>query len=215
MVDTLIAAVTLPGAFAVVLLISATVINARDVRRRDAVPCFTRQQHREGMARAGGQSERKNGFGRRCGRPAEHFYPWSEGGSTSFQNFVAACARCNRAKRAGIPSPGQQQRLERRRRDYVPPSSSISAANGGRSPGVRLVSALRVHQQLHPRVLVVDEGACRVSFGLGTSFELQLRLASAIALTFLSIQCALCGIFEQLWFKAVLGQVLHRPFDGL
>jgi 5-methylcytosine-specific restriction endonuclease McrA len=41
-----------------------------------------------------------------CSRPAEHgdhFYPWSEGGSTSLQNFVAACARCNRTKGARIP----------------------------------------------------------------------------------------------------------------
>lgn len=57
------------------------------------------------MARAGGQSERENEFGHRCGRPAEHgdhFYSWSKGDSTSFQNFVAARARCNRAKRAKI-----------------------------------------------------------------------------------------------------------------
>ena len=62
----------------------------------------------------------------------DHFYPWSKGGSTSLQNFVATCARCNRAKRARIPSPAQQQRLERRRRDYVPPSSSVSV--GERQP---------------------------------------------------------------------------------
>ncbi|HJW01525.1 MAG TPA: HNH endonuclease signature motif containing protein, partial [Arthrobacter sp.] len=91
---------------------------ARDVRRRDPVRRFTRQQRREGMARAAGLCELEAGFGRRCGRPAErgdHFYPWSKGGSTSLQNFVAACAKCNRAKRARIPSPGQQHRMERRR----------------------------------------------------------------------------------------------------
>ena len=133
--DGVVAAVTLPGVAAVVLGIVAAVMTNRDVRRRDPVRRFTRQQRREGMARAGGLCELEGGFGRRCGRPAEHgdhFYPWSKGGSTSLQNFVAACARCNRAKRARIPSPAQQQRMERRRRDYVPPSSSISV--GERQP---------------------------------------------------------------------------------
>ncbi|WP_420874316.1 HNH endonuclease [Arthrobacter nitrophenolicus] len=55
-----------------------------------------------------------------------------QGGSTSLQNFVAACARCNRAKRARIPSPGQQQRLERRRRDYVTSGALVSV--GERQP---------------------------------------------------------------------------------
>jgi hypothetical protein len=134
-VNALIAAVTLPGAFAVVLIIVAAVIKARDVRRRDPIRRFTRQQRREGMARAGGQCEMEAGFRRRCSRSAEHgdhFYPWSKGGSTSLQNFVAACARCNRAKGARIPSPGQQERLERRRRDYPAPSSSVSV--GERQP---------------------------------------------------------------------------------
>ncbi|CCQ47162.1 HNH endonuclease family protein [Pseudarthrobacter siccitolerans] len=135
LVDSVVAAAALPGVAVVVLGIVGAVISARDVRRRDPVRRFTRQQRREGMARAGGQCEMESGFGRRCGRPAEHgdhFYPWSKGGSTSLQNFVAACARCNRAKRARIPSPAQQQRMERRRRDYVPPSSSVSV--GERQP---------------------------------------------------------------------------------
>ncbi|WP_455835710.1 HNH endonuclease [Pseudarthrobacter siccitolerans] len=136
LVDSVVAAVALPGVAVVVLGIVGAVMNARDVRRRDPVRRFTRQQRREGMARAGGQCEMESGFGRRCSRPAEHgdhFYPWSKGGSTSLQNFVAACARCNRAKRARIPSPAQQQRLERRRRDYVPPSS-FSISVGERQP---------------------------------------------------------------------------------
>ena len=128
-------AAALPLVAIVVLGIAAAVVTSRDVRRRDPVRRFTRQQRREGMARAGGLCELEAGFGRRCGRPAEHgdhFYPWSKGGSTSLQNFVAACARCNRAKRARIPSPGQQRRMERRRRDYLPPSSSVSV--GERQP---------------------------------------------------------------------------------
>jgi 5-methylcytosine-specific restriction endonuclease McrA len=81
------------------------------------------------MARAGGQCEMEAGLGRRCSRPAEHgdhFFPWSKGGSTTLQNFVAACARCNRTKGARIPSPGQQARMERRRREYAAPAGSVS-----------------------------------------------------------------------------------------
>lgn len=135
LLDAVVAAAVLPGALAVVLMLAAAVVSARDVRRRDPVRRFTRQQRREGMARAGGRCELETGYGRRCNRPAEHgdhFYPWSKGGSTSLQNFVAACARCNRAKRARIPSPGKQQRLVRRRRDYVSPDVSVSV--GERQP---------------------------------------------------------------------------------
>jgi hypothetical protein len=135
LVDRVITAVTLPGVIAVVLITAAAVINAQDVRRRDPVRRFTRQQRREGMVRAGGVCEMEAGFGRRCSRAAEHgdhFYPWSKGGSTSLQNFVAACSRCNRAKGARIPSPGQQIRLERRRRAYVPLDDAVAA--GERQP---------------------------------------------------------------------------------
>lgn len=134
-VDRVMAAVTLPGVIAVVLIIAAAVINARDVRRRDSVRRFTRQQRRAGMARAGGVCEMETGFGRRCSRAAEHgdhFYPWSKGGSTSLQNFVAACSRCNRAKGARTPSPGQQMRLERRRHAYVPIDGAVAV--GERQP---------------------------------------------------------------------------------
>ena len=135
MFDSVLAAVALPGLFVVALTIVAAVIRARDVRRRDPVRRFSRQQRREGMARAGGQCEMEAAFRRRCSRPAEHgdhFYPWSKGGSTTLQNFVAACARCNRAKGAGIPSPGKQERLERRRRDYIMHDVSVSV--GERQP---------------------------------------------------------------------------------
>ena len=134
-INRVASAAALPLVVVVVLGIAAAVITRRDVRRRDPVRRFSRQQRREGMARANGLCELEAGFGRRCGRPAEHgdhFYPWSKGGSTSLQNFVAACARCNRAKRANIPSPGQQRRMERRRREYVPSSSSFSV--GERRP---------------------------------------------------------------------------------
>jgi hypothetical protein len=134
-VDIVLAAATLPGLFLVLLFIVAAVVHARDVRRRDPVRRFGRQQRREGMARAGGQCEMEAGLGRRCSRPAEHgdhFFPWSKGGSTNLQNFVAACRRCNRTKGARIPSPGQQARMERRRREYVALAGSVSV--GARQP---------------------------------------------------------------------------------
>lgn len=130
-----LAAIALPAAVAVILIIVAVVIHAQDVRRRDPVRRFTRQQRRQGMARADGLCEMESGFRRRCSRPAEHgdhFYPWSKGGSTSLQNFVAACARCNRTKGARIPSPAQQERLERRRRTYVALDAPVSV--GERQP---------------------------------------------------------------------------------
>ncbi|GAA2134673.1 hypothetical protein GCM10009825_18490 [Arthrobacter humicola] len=134
-VDSVLTAAALPGLLIVVLFIAAAVVHGRDVRRRDPVRRFSRQQRREGMVRAGGQCEMEAGLGRRCSRPAEHgdhFFPWSKGGSTNLQNFVAACATCNRTKGARIPSPGQQARMERRRREYVAPESSVSV--GDRQP---------------------------------------------------------------------------------
>jgi 5-methylcytosine-specific restriction endonuclease McrA len=128
-VDSVLAAAALPGLLILVLIIVAIVIHARDIRRRDPVRRFSREQRREGIARAGAQCEMEAGLGRRCSRPAEHgdhFFPWSKGGSTTLQNFVAACARCNRAKGARIPSPSQQARMERRRREYVAPAGSVS-----------------------------------------------------------------------------------------
>ncbi|BCW70008.1 HNH endonuclease signature motif containing protein [Arthrobacter sp. NicSoilB8] len=135
MFEGVLAAVTLPGVLAVVLTICASVLRARDVKRRDPVRRFSRQQRREGMSRADGQCEMEAAFRSRCARPAEHgdhFYPWSKGGSTSLRNFVAACSRCNRAKGAQIPSPGQQERLERRRRTYVTLEDAVAV--GERQP---------------------------------------------------------------------------------
>lgn len=135
MLDGVLAAFVMPGLLAAILIIVAVIVHARDIRRRDPVRRFTRQQRREGMARAGVQCEKEAAFRRRCSSPAEHgdhFYPWSKGGSTSLQNFVPACARCNRAKGARIPSPGRQERLERRRRGYAVPEASVGV--GERQP---------------------------------------------------------------------------------
>jgi 5-methylcytosine-specific restriction endonuclease McrA len=133
--DIILAAASLPGLVIVALTVTAAVIRSRDVRRRDPVRRFSRQQRSEGMARAAGQCEMEVAFRRRCSLPAEHgdhFYPWSKGGSTSLQNFVAACSRCNRAKGARIPSPAQQERLERRRRAYVTLDDAVAV--GERQP---------------------------------------------------------------------------------
>ncbi|MEZ2392168.1 HNH endonuclease [bacterium RCC_150] len=110
-----------PALLAVALVVIAVLIRSRDVRRRDPLRRFTRQQRREGLERAAGRCEMEGIFHRRCSRQAEHgdhFYPWSKGGATSLQNFVAACAPCNRVKSAKIPTPGQQRRLEQRRLEY-------------------------------------------------------------------------------------------------
>ncbi|MCX2748991.1 HNH endonuclease [Arthrobacter sp. MI7-26] len=119
--DAALAAVAVPGLIFVALVVVSAVIRGSDVRRRDPLRRFTRQQRREGMARADGQCEMEAGLHRRCSRRAEHgdhFYPWSKGGATSLQNFVAACSRCNHAKGVRIPSPGIQKRLGRRRLEY-------------------------------------------------------------------------------------------------
>jgi hypothetical protein len=100
MFDGLLAAVTAPGLVIVALIITVLIIRSRDVRRRDPVRRFTRQQRREGMARAGGQCEMEAGFRRRCSRPAEHgdhLYPWSKGGSTQ----LAELRRCLRQMQPG------------------------------------------------------------------------------------------------------------------
>ena len=69
MLDSVLAAVALPGAFLVVLLIVAAILHSQDVRRRDPVRRFTRQQRREGMARAAGLCEMEAGFRRRARGP--------------------------------------------------------------------------------------------------------------------------------------------------
>lgn len=48
------------------------------------------------------------------------------------QNFVAACSRCNHAKGARVPSPAEQGRMERRRRQY--PASDSALRVGERQP---------------------------------------------------------------------------------
>jgi hypothetical protein len=126
-------AIAVPAGSMIVLIAAAASIHARDIRRRDPIRRFSPQQRRTGMTRANGQCELESAFGRRCSRSAEHgdhYYPWSKGGATSLRNFAAACSRCNRAKGARLPTPGQLVRLEKRRSSYV--SSAEMAMIGER-----------------------------------------------------------------------------------
>lgn len=110
--------------------IAARIRRTRDLRRRDPVRKFTKEQRREGLARAGGRCELEAGRRRRCPNPAttgDHFYPWKRGGATVMSNFVAACERCDRDKGTAVPSPRFRQRLEERRRGYFPPEVPVEA----------------------------------------------------------------------------------------
>lgn len=65
MFDGVLAAVIWPGVCLVILAIVAAVIHGRNIRRRDPVRRFSRQQRREGIARAAGLCEIEVGLGRR------------------------------------------------------------------------------------------------------------------------------------------------------
>lgn len=115
--------------------IAAVKQRSRDRLRRDPRRQFSPEQCREGLDRAGGICELETARGRRCTRAATHglhFYPWSGGGSTTMQNFVAVCARCTRFRKPRFPSPRAQRRLEERRRKYFPPGTAVLA--GERNP---------------------------------------------------------------------------------
>jgi 5-methylcytosine-specific restriction endonuclease McrA len=114
----------------VAVAVVARIRRSRDVRRRDPLRKFNREQRREGLARAGGQCELEVARHRRCPNPAttgDHFFPWKKGGSTVMTNFVAACASCDRSKGTSIPSPTSRQRLEERRHSYFPAGVPVQA----------------------------------------------------------------------------------------
>jgi len=114
----------------VAVLVAARIRRSRDLRRRDPLRKFSREQRREGLARAHGQCELEVGGLRRCPNPAttgDHFFPWKKGGATVMTNFVAACASCDRRKGTSIPSPQSQRRLEDRRRSYFPAGVPVQA----------------------------------------------------------------------------------------
>jgi 5-methylcytosine-specific restriction endonuclease McrA len=112
------------------VLVTARIRRSRDRRRRDPLRKFTKEQRREGLARAGGQCELEVGRHRRCPNPAttgDHFFPWKRGGATVMTNFVAACGNCDRSKGTSIPSPQSRQRLEERRHSYFPAGVLVRA----------------------------------------------------------------------------------------
>lgn len=84
---------------------------------------FTAEERRIGFARAGNQCEFTRWFFFRCTRTAshgDHYIPWSRGGATSMRNFAAACASCNIAKSAHLPSEIDKVLLQARRARYFP-----------------------------------------------------------------------------------------------
>lgn len=122
---------------AIVLLVVIWAAGSRG-REKDPQRAFTAIQRSEGFARAGGRCEFKKFAFFRCGGNAEHgdhFFPWSRGGASSAENFVAACARCNLSKGARQPSVFVKHALERRRRRYFPAGVNTRAGawyGGGR-----------------------------------------------------------------------------------
>lgn len=95
---------------------------------KDSQRMFTSDQRREGNARANGQCEMEGVFFTRCARPGEHgdhWFPHSKGGASSMNNFVWACAPCNLAKSAHVPTFWETTRLEWRRRRYFDPTAQM------------------------------------------------------------------------------------------
>lgn len=115
---------------AVVLFYGAKLIGlASSNPQRDPVRMFSPAQRKECFDRAGGRCEMDNLFFFRCRRPAEHadhWLPWSKGGSTSMENAVAACRTCNLAKSDGVPTFWETARLSHRRRRYFPSASRLT-----------------------------------------------------------------------------------------
>lgn len=133
-------AVIAPAVALLLLGLTAAVITSLDVRRRDPVRRFTRQQRREGMARADGRCEFGVGA-RRCSRPAEHgdhFYPWSKGGRprcrTSLRRAAGATVPRGRGSRHRACSDGSNDgawlTVSTRRRFW---SASAEASKQGKS----------------------------------------------------------------------------------
>ncbi len=119
-----------------IMIIAARVAGRRGNGQRDPQRLFTAAQRQEGMGRVMTIPRTgKPSYPRcemevfpfmRCTARAshgDHHYPWSRGGASTLENYVAACARHNLAKGAKTPSWGQTQRMEARRRKYFPAGS--------------------------------------------------------------------------------------------
>lgn len=95
---------------------------------KDPRRIFTAEQKRTASNRADNRCEMETVFYLRCrrdGSHADHWIPWSKGGSSGIDNLVHACAFHNLSKRDRMPTWGQSWRLEMRRRRYFPPGVSV------------------------------------------------------------------------------------------
>lgn len=112
------------------------------IRRRstttDPLRDFASHEYKAGMARAGHRCEMPKLLGlMRCRQRSahgDHFIPWSKGGASVAENFVAACAPCNLSKSAHFPSVATAVLIAWRRRRYFPPD--VSRFPGKRYDGI-------------------------------------------------------------------------------
>jgi CRISPR/Cas system Type II protein with McrA/HNH and RuvC-like nuclease domain len=51
-------------------------------------------------------------------REIDHFIPWSQSGDDGIDNLVAACHRCNNAKRSTLPGPSHMTDLIERNQKW-------------------------------------------------------------------------------------------------
>ncbi|MGL5825509.1 MAG: HNH endonuclease [Nocardioides sp.] len=125
----------LAGALGLLLLlvIAARVAQALpDPIQLDPARMYTPDERRYGFDRAGGRCEGETAPFIRCRRPpqhGDHWLPWSLGGATDMNNFVALCARHNTSKGARVPGWFATARLERRRNRYFPAGSPRRPGN--------------------------------------------------------------------------------------
>lgn len=112
------------------LLIAVKVLGGSSQAPKDPSRLFSAAQRLEGFTRAGDRCEMESMPFIRCRKKAshgDHWYPWSKGGATSMDNFVAACASCNTSKGAKVPTAFATLRLEKRRHGYFPTARNVAA----------------------------------------------------------------------------------------
>lgn len=90
----------------------------------DPIRMFSMEQRQLGFARAEGRCEMGGWIPfTRCRRKAEHgdhWIPWSKGGATDMDNFVAACSTCNIRKSNHMPLVFTTYQIASRRKRYFP-----------------------------------------------------------------------------------------------
>lgn len=117
--------------FIIARVVFKSIRNIRNAKRRAHQSTderiFSQEQKRLGHARAGHQCEFSVGLSRcpRRSQHADHFFPFSRGGATSMQNFVAACEFHNLSKGAKMPSALDKSRIEIRRKNYFPALTEV------------------------------------------------------------------------------------------